>query len=217
MDAARLHLDIRRTRQVRPAARLIVLNESIQNEVLPSPVELIRLLDAVARAQDRKAFAQLFAYFAPRVKGFLIRTGLAESVAEEVTQEVMIAVWRKSSYFDPSRAGASTWVFTIARNQRIDRLRRTRSRTADHLLDLSDEPDTPPSGEDIMIMAEREEEVRKALATLSNEQATIVKLSFFSEAPHSEIARELGIPLGTVKSRVRLALNRLRTLLDRDI
>ncbi|KAA0069579.1 sigma-70 family RNA polymerase sigma factor [Tardiphaga sp. P9-11] len=189
----------------------------MQKEVLPSPVELIRLLDAVARAQDRKAFAQLFAYFAPRVKGFLIRTGLAESVAEEVTQEVMIAVWRKASYFDPSRAGASTWVFTIARNQRIDRLRRTRSRTADHLLDLSDEPDTPPSGEDIMIMAEREEEVRKALATLSNEQATIVKLSFFSEAPHSEIARELGIPLGTVKSRVRLALNRLRTLLDRDI
>jgi RNA polymerase sigma-70 factor (ECF subfamily) len=193
------------------------LNEGIQKEVLPSPVELIRLIDAVAQAQDRKAFAQLFAYFAPRVKGFLIRTGLAESVAEEVTQEVMIAVWRKASYFDPSRAGASTWVFTIARNQRIDRLRRSRSRTADHLLDLSDEPDTPPSGEDIVIMAEREEEVRKALATLSNEQATIVKLSFFSEAPHAEIARELGIPLGTVKSRVRLALNRLRTLLDRDI
>lgn len=193
------------------------MNEGIQKEVLPSPVELIRLIDAVAQAQDRKAFAQLFAYFAPRVKGFLIRTGLAESVAEEVTQEVMIAVWRKASYFDPSRAGASTWVFTIARNQRIDRLRRSRSRTADHLLDLSDEPDTPPSGEDIVIMAEREEEVRKALATLSNEQATIVKLSFFSEAPHAEIARELGIPLGTVKSRVRLALNRLRTLLDRDI
>jgi RNA polymerase sigma-70 factor (ECF subfamily) len=217
MDAARLHLDIRRTRDVRPAARLIVLNEGIQKEVLPSPVELIRLIDAVAQAQDRKAFAQLFAYFAPRVKGFLMRTGLAEAVAEEVTQEVMIAVWRKASYFDPSRAGASTWVFTIARNQRIDRLRRSRSRTADHLLDLSDEPDTPPSGEDIVIMAEREEEVRKALATLSNEQAAIVKLSFFSEAPHAEIARELGIPLGTVKSRVRLALNRLRTLLDRDI
>ena len=217
MDAAKLHLDIRRRRQVRPAARLIVLNESIQNEVLPSPVELIRLLDAVAQTQDRKAFAQLFAYFAPRVKGFLIRTGLAESVAEEVTQEVMIAVWRKASYFDPSRAGASTWVFTIARNQRIDRLRRTRSRTADHLLDLSDEPDTPPSGEDIVIMAEREEEVRKALATLSHEQATIVRLSFFSETPHAEIARELGIPLGTVKSRVRLALNRLRNILDRDI
>jgi RNA polymerase sigma-70 factor, ECF subfamily len=217
MDAARLHLYIRRRRQVRPAARLIVLNESIQKEVLPSPVELIRLINAVAQVQDRKAFAQLFAYFAPRVKHFLIRTGLADSVAEEVTQEVMIAVWRKASYFDPSRAGASTWVFTIARNQRIDRLRRARSRTADHLLDLSDEPGTPPSGEDIVIMAEREEEVRKALATLSNEQATIVKLSFFSEAPHAEIARELGIPLGTVKSRVRLALNRLRTLLDRDI
>jgi RNA polymerase sigma-70 factor (ECF subfamily) len=217
MDAARLHLDIRRPRQVRPAARLRVLNESIQREVLPSPTELIRLLNAVAQAQDRKAFAQLFVYFAPRVKGFLIRTGLAEPVAEEVTQEVMIAVWRKASYFDPSRAGASTWVFTIARNQRIDRLRRARSRTADPLLDPGDEPDSPPSGEDIVIMAEREEEVRKALATLSNEQATIVRLSFFSETPHAEIAQELGIPLGTVKSRVRLALNRLRALLERDI
>ncbi|MGO4836122.1 sigma-70 family RNA polymerase sigma factor, partial [Rhizobiaceae sp. 2RAB30] len=137
--------------------------------------------------------------------------------AEEVTQEVMIAVWRKASYFDPAKAGASTWVFTIARNQRIDLLRRTRSRTTDQLLDPSDEPETPCSGEDIAIMAEREEGVRKALANLPDEQATIVRLSFFAEKPHAEIARELGIPLGTVKSRVRLALNRLRNLLDSQI
>ncbi len=217
MDAAGLHLDNRRTRQVRPAARLIVLNEARQTEVAPSPEELISLICAVARERDRNAFAQLFAYFAPRVKSFLMRSGLADPTAEEVTQEVMIAVWRKASYFDPSRAGASTWVFTIARNQKIDWLRRARSRTADHLLDPSDEPDTPPSGEDIAITAEREDGVRKALATLPNDQATIVRLSFFAEKPHAEIARELGIPLGTVKSRVRLALNRLRTLLDSDI
>ncbi|WP_428673438.1 sigma-70 family RNA polymerase sigma factor [Reyranella sp.] len=216
MDAASLHTGGSEWR-VGPAARLIVLNEAMQKEVPPSPEDLIRLLNAVAQAQDRKAFAQLFAYFAPRLKSFFIRTGLAAGAAEEVTQEVMIAVWRKASCFDPSRGGASTWVFTIARNQRIDRLRRARSRTADSLVDLSDEAAPPPSGEDIAIMAEREEGVRKALATLPNEQATIVRLSFFSEKPHAEIARELGIPLGTVKSRVRLALSRLRTVLDSDI
>jgi RNA polymerase sigma-70 factor (ECF subfamily) len=216
MDAAGPHLPDRLAEQVRPEARLIVLNGARQKEVLPSPEELTRLLEAVAQARDRNAFARLFAYFAPRVKSFLIRSGLTDAVAEEVTQEVMIAVWRKASYFDPGRGGASTWVFTIARNRRIDRLRRSRLRTTDHFLDPSDEPDTPPSGEDIALMTEREKGVRKALATLSSEQATIVRLSFFSEKPHAEIARELGIPLGTVKSRVRLALNRLRTLLDND-
>lgn len=216
MNAAGIQFD-RRTRQVRPAARLIFLNEARQREVLPSPEELISLICAVAQEQDRNAFARLFAYFAPRVKSFLMRSGLEDSMAEEVTQEVMLALWRKASYFDPDKAGASTWVFTIARNQRIDRLRRSRSRTADHLLDPSDEPERPPSGEDVTIVAEREEGVRKALASLPSEQATIVRLSFFAEKPHAEIARELGIPLGTVKSRVRLALNRLRTLLDTDL
>lgn len=217
MDAAGLHLGKERKRPVRPAARLIVLNEARQKDATPSREDLIRYLCAVAREQDRNAFAQLFAYFAPRVKSFLMRSGLADSAAEEVTQEVMIAVWRKASYFDPIKAGASTWVYTIARNQRIDLLRRTRSRATDQLLDPSDDPETPWSGEDIAIMAEREEGVRKALANLPDEQATIVRLSFFAEKPHAEIARELGIPLGTVKSRVRLALNRLRNLLDSEI
>lgn len=193
------------------------MNEARQKEVPPSAEELIGLIDAVARKQDRNAFARLFGYFAPRVKSFLMRSGLEDAAAEEVAQEVMIAVWRKASYFDPHKAGASTWVFTIARNQRIDRLRRKRSRTADNLLDPSDEPDMPPSGEDIAIVAEREQGVRKALERLPIDQSTIVRLSFFAEKPHAQIAQELGIPLGTVKSRVRLALNRLRTLLDSDI
>lgn len=193
------------------------MKEARQKETAPSPEELISLIDAVAREQDRNAFARLFGYFAPRVKSFLMRSGLTDSAAEEVTQEVMIAVWRKASYFDPGKAGVSTWVFTIARNQRIDRLRRTRSRTADDLLDPSDETDLSPSGEDLTIVTEREQGVRAALANLPAEQATILNLSFFAEKPHAEIARELGIPLGTVKSRVRLALSRLRTLLDSDI
>ena len=190
------------------------MNQAVQKEASPSPEELIGLIAAVAREQDRSAFARLFAYFAPRVKSFLMRSGLAEPAAEEVTQETMIALWRKASYFDPRRAGASTWVFTIARNRRIDRLRRMRSRTADQLFDPSDEPDSAPSGEDIALTVEREEEVRRALASLPSEQATIVQLFFFADKPHAEIARDLDIPLGTVKSRIRLAMIRLRGLLD---
>jgi RNA polymerase sigma-70 factor (ECF subfamily) len=114
MDAAGLHYRFRHSRQVGPAARLIVLNEAKRKEVAPSPQELVRLICAVARNQDRQAFAQLFAYFAPRVKSFLMRSGLTDSVAEEVAQEVMITLWRKASYFDPSRAGAATWVLLPA-------------------------------------------------------------------------------------------------------
>lgn len=193
------------------------MNEARRNKVPPSAEELIGLIDAVAREQDRNAFARLFGYFAPRVKSFLMRSGLEDSAAEEVAQEVMIAVWRKASYFDPAKAGASTWIFTIARNLKIDRLRRTRSRTADNVLDPSEEPEISPSGEQIILVAEREDGVRKALESLPGDQAAIVRLSFFAEKPHAAIAQELGIPLGTVKSRARLALNRLRTLLDGDI
>ena len=170
----------------------------------------------IAREQDRGAFAQLFGYFAPRLKSFLMRSGLPDSVAEEVTQEVMITVWRKAPTFDPSRAGVSTWVFTIARNQRIDHLRRNRVQTTDLPSDLDDEVDPAQFGEDFAITTEREVLVRTALGNLPPEQATIVRLSFFAEKPHAEIARELGIPLGTVKSRVRLALNRLRLEMDGD-
>jgi RNA polymerase sigma-70 factor (ECF subfamily) len=216
MDAASLHFEFRDSGPLQRPTRHVVLKETRQKQVVPSADDLIGMIQAVARQQDRNAFAQLFGYFAPRVKSFLMRSGLADSVAEDVTQEVMIAVWRKACYFDPSKAGASTWVFTIARNQRIDRLRRARSQTADRLPDPSEEPDLPPSGEDIAIAAEREDGVRQALAALSSDQATIVRLSFFAEKPHAQIAMELGLPLGTVKSRVRLALNRLRTLLDNE-
>ena len=217
MDAAGIHLDFRLTRQVRLAARPIGLNKFRQKEVPLTPEDLIRLIDAVARHQDRKAFALLFSHFAPRVKNFLMRSGLDDSIAEEVAQEVMLALWRKASYFDAGRAGASTWVFTIARNQRVDRLRGTRPLVSERAADPSQQPDAPLSGEDIAIETEREEEIKRAIGTLSSEQATIVRLSYFADKPHAEIARELAIPLGTVKSRIRLALNRLRAVLDSDL
>ena len=180
-----------------------------------SPEGARHLLVAVARGRDREAFAALFAFYAPRLKAFMMRSGMAASAAEDVAQETMLLVWKKASYFDPARAGVSTWIFTIGRNVRIDRLRReSRPAAAAAAFDPSDQPDSPVSGEAAVMTAEREERVRSAIAMLSPEQADILRLSFFGDKPQSEIASELGIPLGTVKSRVRLALGRLRLILD---
>lgn len=195
-----------------PLRRSPAVTRLMKDDGVPDGDELARLIGQVATARDRQAYARLYSYFAPRLNAFLRRSGLPPNTAEEIAQEVMLSVWRKASYFDPARAGAATWIFTIARNLRIDHLRRVRTATAG-----ADEPvevDTAPSGETLLLTAEREARVREALKTLSDEQATVLRLSFFSEKAHSEIARELGLPLGTVKSRVRLALGRLRVLLE---
>jgi RNA polymerase sigma-70 factor (ECF subfamily) len=185
------------------------------NDTSLSADEGKRLLAAVATERDRAAFAELFGFYAPRLKAFMMRSGMSAPVAEDIAQEVMLLVWKKASYFDPARAGVSTWIFTIARNVRIDRLRRDgRPALVANAFDPSDESEGPVSGEAAVLADERDERVRAALAMLSEEQAEILRLSFFAEKPQSEIASELGIPLGTVKSRVRLAFGRLRTILD---
>jgi len=176
-----------------------------------SDVELSQLLLAVARDADRQAFTVLFKHYAPRLKAFLMRTGLAPNMAEELAQETMLMVWRKASYFNPARASVGTWIFTIARNIRIDGHRKERGRSA-MALEFEGETEVPSTEVDLLA-SEREAQIRSALASLSEEQALVVKLSFFNDKPHSEIATELGIPLGTVKSRVRLAMTKLRALL----
>ena len=168
-----------------------------------------RLILDIAASADRGAFAQLFQHFAPRVKSYLLRLGASPSAAEELAQETLLTVWRKAAQFDPARAGASTWIFTIARNLRIDALRQERPAPPP-----DQEPETAPPADLALFAAERESRVRRALMILSPEQAEIVQLSFFSEEPHSAIAHRLGLPLGTVKSRLRLAMGRLRALLE---
>ncbi len=175
-----------------------------------TPEVLASLLAAVADDRDRQAFASLFRHFGPRLKTFFLRSAISSGVAEDLVQETMLNVWRKASYFDPERAGVATWIFTIARNLRIDHLRRLRNPATLPV----DGDDAPFSIEDGVIGAERDERVRRALTTLSTEQQTIIRLSYFSEKSQTEIAGELGIPLGTVKSRTRLAMNRLRALLE---
>jgi RNA polymerase sigma-70 factor (ECF subfamily) len=189
-----------------------VQTESTENSA-PTPEMLNSWLQAVAERQDRDAFARLHGFFAPRLASFLSRAGLSPTQAEDIVQETMIAVWRKAALYDQAQGGVSTWVFVIARNLRIDFLRRTANREMLPIDDW-DQIDDHPTGEEGVLATERESQVRKALTRLSPEQIQILQQAYFAEKPQSAIARDLGVPLGTVKSRVRLALARLRKLLE---
>jgi RNA polymerase sigma-70 factor, ECF subfamily len=170
------------------------------------------LIEAIALRRDRGAFAELFGYFAPRVKAWMLRAGASPGAAEELAQETMLAVWQKARLFDPARAGASTWIFTIARNQRIDVMRRERH-PSDLMPDPAEEPDAPVQADRALAMSQQEARIRSALSLLPPEQADVIRKAFFEDKVHAEIEKELGIPLGTVKSRLRLAINRLRSVL----
>jgi RNA polymerase sigma-70 factor (ECF subfamily) len=199
----------RRVRLDRPL-RTSATEPQMSQPARDDPAELI---EKVARSGDREAFARLFAMFGPRVKSYVMGLGVASAAAEELAQETLLAVWRKAASFDRTRAGAGTWIFTIARNLRIDAARRERSALA-YAIDLSEEPEEPARPDALVSEGERSARVRKALEALSPDQVAVVRMAFFQDKPHSEIARELGIPLGTVKSRVRLAMSRLRERLE---
>lgn len=173
------------------------------------------LLVAVGRDRDRSAFASLFEHFAPRLKAYLRRLGVDAGGCEELVQEVMLLVWRRAETYDPAQALASTWVFTIARNKRVDTLRREHRPEFD--------PDDPCLVPDPAEPADRRVEaaqtagrLRAALGALPPEQADLLRLAYFEDKPHSVIAAERGLPLGTVKSRLRLAMERLRKALRDD-
>jgi RNA polymerase sigma-70 factor (ECF subfamily) len=162
----------------------------------------------IAERGDRAAFATLFGHFAPRVKSYLMRLGAPAEAAEEIAQETLLTVWRRAAAFDPERAAASTWIFTIARNLRIDLSRREARVVRPD--DPSQYEPGPPAPDQVLSATEDEGRISRALAALPTEQAQVVTLAFFADKPHSEIARDLGLPLGTVKSRLRLAMGRLR-------
>lgn len=178
--------------------------------------QLADLVEAVARSADKAAFSTLFSYFAPRVKAYLMRLGADHGTADELAQEVMVTVWRKAAFFDRRQASVSTWLFTIARNRRIDVIRRERRPEYDPDDPLF-VPDPEPAADDAAIQAEQEKRLRAALKTLPQEQLSLVDAAFYSGKSHREIADETGIPLGTVKSRLRLAFARLKKALDGDI
>ncbi len=157
--------------------------------------------------RDTDAFAELFSHFAPRIKGFLIKSGADAATAEECAQDVMVTLWRKAGQFDPSRASVATWVFTIARNRRIDILRRERRPEPE---DIPWGPEPEPEQAAVLELQQESARLTAALAELPEEQRKLIEQAYFGELSQSEIAQATGLPLGTIKSRIRLALDRLR-------
>ena len=161
--------------------------------------------------RDEAAFVEVFRHFAPRVKAFLMRGGADSALAEECVQEVMATVWHKAALFDPSRASVATWIFTIARNKKIDVLRRTRRPEPE---DLPWGPEAEPDQDDILGLQQESEQLGAAIAALPVKQRDLIEKAYFGDLTHTEIAEQTGLPLGTIKSRIRLALDRLRHAMD---
>jgi RNA polymerase sigma-70 factor (ECF subfamily) len=168
------------------------------------------LLIAVAKSRNRDAYRALFEHFAPRVKSFLLGKGGSPEVAEEAVQEAMLNVWRRAATFNPTKASASTWIFTIARNARIDLLRKTIRPTIDPN-DPALVPDPPMAAFEAVSAGQDAERIRKEIMALPAEQQEVLRLAFFEDLAHAEVAKRLDIPLGTVKSRIRLAIGRIRS------
>lgn len=178
------------------------------NETPPAP-DMETMLLRVASSGDRQAFSEIYAYFAPRIKGFLMRGGTSPEMAEDLAQDTMVKVLRKAKLFDPAKASAATWIFTIARNARIDAIRRA----AKPSLDPEEPalmPEEAPRADIQCELKERELRIRSAIGQLPADQQEVMRLHFYEDEPHSAIADRLGLPLGTVKSRLRLAFEKMR-------
>jgi RNA polymerase sigma-70 factor (ECF subfamily) len=178
--------------------------------------ELTGLVTAVARNREKTAFATLFDHFAPRLKTYVMRLGASAATADELVQETMLTLWRRADSFDPRQATASTWIFTIARNKRIDALRRE-SRPDLDPNDPALAPEPVAAADEAMAATESEAILREAITQLPQEQAELLRICYYGDKSHRQIARELGLPLGTVKSRLRLALGRLRFALKDSV
>ncbi len=162
---------------------------------------------AVRDGRDRQAFAALCHHFAPRLKGFVRRSGMSDGQAEEIVQEVMLTVWRKAAQFDPHRAPVSAWIYQITRNRQIDVIRKERRALPE---DLAEDPGTPTDASQIVAVEQEAAQLRMAIARLSPEQREIIEQAYLGELTHQEIQAATGLPLGTIKSRIRLGLERLR-------
>lgn len=176
--------------------------------------EWAQAIEAIARSQDRSAFAQLHEGCGPKLKGWLIKTGAAADEADEIAQETMIKVWQKAKQFDRTRASGSAWIFAIARNQRIDMVRKknVRGRTQDnYALEYPAHIDEPTQPDQHLAAGDTQAHIRKGMRTLPKDQLEVINLAFFEGLSHRQIAAQLELPVGTVKSRIRLAFVRLKS------
>lgn len=171
------------------------------------------LMERIAKLRDRTAFATLFDLYAPRVKSFMMRKGASAEAAEDLVQETMISVWSKAGLYVPERGSVSTWIFTIARNLRIDRLRREKTSMFSDIDDFDAESEEAKP-DDALARLQEDGQVAQALQQIPPEQRELLILSYVDDLPQSEIASRLRIPLGTVKSRMRLGYRHLRKILE---
>lgn len=171
--------------------------------------DFARNIEAIGARQDKQAFEMLFRHFGPRIRAYMLKRNADRQLAEELMQETMITVWRKAALFDPSRGNASSWIFTIARNVRIDAYRKA-SRPEFDFNDPAFVPEETMPADEVVQLGQSADRVRNAMEILPPEQLQLLKLAFFEEASHSAIAEKLNLPLGTVKSRIRLAFAKMR-------
>lgn len=162
---------------------------------------------AVRDARDKAAFARLFDFYAPRLKGFAIRSGADPSQAEEIVQDVMLTLWRKAHLFDPERAQVSGWIYQVTRNRQIDMMRRTGRAMPE---ELKHEDGHEPDPGQILALEQEAGKLKQALERLKPEQRAMIEKAYLGDLTHQEIRAETGLPLGTIKSRIRLGLERLR-------
>ncbi len=170
----------------------------------------IQWMGAVAESQDRDAFSSLYEQFAPKVKRYMMRQGADDATADDLAQETLVQVWRKASLYDSGKAAPSSWIFTIARNLRTDRLRRQKY----HEVELAEElleSGLAADGRDRAVEHVHANQMAELVSKLPTDQAEVIRMSFFEGLSHAEIGQRLDLPLGTVKSRLRLAFGRLRT------
>ncbi|SMC12547.1 ECF RNA polymerase sigma factor RpoE [Roseovarius aestuarii] len=201
-----LELDIPRiTKSVRPMPRQGKDQVSVKKKTEISQQSAWMI--AVRDQRDRAAFAALFDYFAPRLKGFVMRSGTSAQQAEEIVQDVMLTIWRKAEMFDPHRAQVSSWIYQIARNRQIDVVRKENRPVPE---ELAEDPGAEPDAPQILAIEQEAGKLKNALSRLNREQLEMIEKAYLGEMTHQEISTQTGLPMGTVKSRIRLGLERLR-------
>ena len=172
-----------------------------------------RLLTQLQQRRDTSIFDQIFKLFAPKLKSYLISLGSPQDEAESVVQDVMVTVWTKSHLFNADKASARTWLFTLVRNRYID-LKRANSRQVRAYDQYAESGVETSTSSDIQLNHTAGQEVSLLLEKLPKEQAEILLMAYVEGKSHREIAEQLQIPIGTTKSRVRLAFNRLRKIME---
>ncbi len=182
----------------------------------PSSEEAVRWLQAISAERSRDAFERLYGQFAPKLKSYMIRQGADPATADDLAQETMVQVWRKAEQYDPAKAAPAAWIYRVARNLQIDRLRRRKLHEVE-LTAEADRPDEGPGGHERADERPDADRLRELVDTLPDDQLDVVRLAFFEGLSHSEIGQRLCIPLGTVKSRMRLAFGKLRAAMGEQL